>query len=238
MRLNLPGLIHHNPKQSPYAIFWSSHPIGVHWTWVFLLDSPEKAQRKMLFIPLLQLQLLGEKNVTLISSLSYCQYKAGFPFQLSAPALCLPGSRGSPAPLFIWRALLVLQNVSSRREHPAPPAAPLQTDMITSITCGSPRWGPNSRDPCPEDFLRMDSECSDSSEHTWATIHLQLPAGQLWPPAHRIVPRLPGKLIRKHCRCAASQKRDHCNSPVSNFLERNCSKLQSAGPKKVKPCDP
>lgn len=63
-------------------------------------------------------------------------------------------------------------------------------------------------------------------------------SSQLWPPAHRTVPRLPGQLIRKHWRCAASQIRDHCNSPVSNFLERNCSKPQSAGPKKVKPCDP
>lgn len=173
MRLNLPGLIHHNLKQSPYIIFWSSHPTGIHLTQVSLPVSPEKAQRRMLLIPLLQLQLLGKKNATLISSISYCQYKAGFPFQLSAPARCLPGSRGSPAPPFIWRALTVLQNVSSRREHPAPPAAPSHTDMITSITCGSPRWWPNSTDTCPEACFCTDSEGPDSSEHT----------RYLWPPA-------------------------------------------------------
>lgn len=181
----------------------------------------------MLLIPLLQLLQLGEKNVTLISFISYCQYKAGFPSQLSAAARCLPGSRGSPAPLFIWRALGVLQNVSSHREHPAPPAD--RYDYM--ITCGSPRWWPIAQIPA----LRLASAWAGS---VWTAPsspgtcgHHPAPSGQLWPSA---VPRLPGQLIRKHCRCAASQKRDHCNSPVSNFLERNCSKLQSAGPKKGK----
>lgn len=43
---------------------------------------------------------------------------------------------------------------------------PLQTDMITTITCGSPRWWPNSTDPCPEACLCTDTEGPDSSEHT------------------------------------------------------------------------
>lgn len=186
IRLNLPGLIHHNLKQIPSIIFWSSQPIGIHLTQVSLPVSLEKAWR-MLLIPLLQLQQLGEKSATLISSISHWHYKAEFPPHLSAAARCLPGSRGSPAPPFIWRALVVLQNVCSHREHPAPPAAPQHTDMITSITCGSPRWWPNSTDTCPEARFFTGSECPDSSE---LTRYLWPPSSsQPWPSAPRAVPR-------------------------------------------------
>lgn len=30
IRLNLPALIHHNLKQSPYTIFWPLHSVGIH----------------------------------------------------------------------------------------------------------------------------------------------------------------------------------------------------------------
>lgn len=126
-----------------------------------------------------------------------------------------------------------------RQGAPSPSSSPLthRYDYKHHMCLSLPDGAQIAQIPALRLFLHG-HEYPSSSEHTRYLGHHPAPAGQLWPPACRTVPRLPGQLIRKHCSCAASQIRDLCNSPVSNFLERNCSKPQSAGPKKVKPCDP
>lgn len=246
--LNLPGLIQHNLKQCPYTIFWSSCPTGIHLTFRISSSFPKGKHRGGRFPSALrislQLQLLGWEEHD--SYLSY--FLLPVKSRASLPAF-------SSCSLFHWEC----RHLGSSGEHSLP--------CWTSAHAGSAHHPAPAASPAAPSQIRYYKHHIRLSEMvaeqrwylSWglflhgrrvprqlrayqvpaATVTLQLPPGQPRPLACKTVPRISGHLIRKHCRYAASQIRDYYNSPVSNsFLERNCSKLESTGTRKVKPCNP
>lgn len=174
MMLNVPGLIHHNLKQRPYAIFWSPRPRGIHLTFHISSSFPRGQHRGGCFSSLPYNCSCWMRRIRLNSHLSYFLLPVKSRASLPAFSSCSPfiGSAGSLAPRFIWRALVALLNVSSRRERPSPAPGRLSSSSLADrydiicTTCGSLRWWPNSIDTYPEACFCTDGKCPNSSKHT------------------------------------------------------------------------